>query len=186
MKKRYLAIFDLDGTLFDTGEVNYYAYRDALAMFRVELDYDYFVKKCNGRHYTEFLPEIMGEAAAHMEEVHEAKKTAYRENLDKAKVNAHLVEIIKSIRKTYHTALVTTASKKNAMEILDYFGCRNLFEYMVFQEDMTQTKPDPEGFLLAMKHFGMEAGQVVIFEDSDVGIQAARAAGAAVIVIDKF
>lgn len=186
MEKKYLAIFDLDGTLFDTGDVNYYAYRDALAMFQVELDHDYFVKNCNGRHYTEFLPEIMGEAADHIEEVHEAKKNAYMANLDKAKVNVHLIEIIKAIRNDYHIALVTTASRKNAMDILTYFGYQDLFEYMVSQENMTRMKPEPEGFLLAMEHFGMKAERVVIFEDSDVGIQAARATGAAVIVVDRF
>ena len=93
MAKKYLALFDLDGTLFDTGEVNYYAYKDALAPFGVEFDKTYFVEKCNGRHYTEFLPKIMG-TSEHIEEVHKLKKSAYANNLDKAKINLHLFEII--------------------------------------------------------------------------------------------
>lgn len=186
MKKKYLAIFDLDGTLFDTVDVNYNAYRDALAKFDVKLDYDYFAEKCNGRRYTEFLPKIMGELADHIEEVHQAKKNAYIENLDKARVNVHLLEIIKNIKRTYHIAIVTTASRKNAMDILSYFGYQDLFEYMISQEDITHVKPDPEGFNLVMNHFEMEANHVVIFEDSDVGIQAAKATGATVFVVDKF
>ena len=43
--KKYLALFDLDGTLFDTTDVNYYAYKDALSSFGVELTRDYFISK---------------------------------------------------------------------------------------------------------------------------------------------
>jgi beta-phosphoglucomutase len=183
--KRYLALFDLDGTLFDTGDVNYYAYKDALASFNVELDKEYFITNCNGRHYTEFLPVIMRNVD-HMEEVHKLKKDAYVKNLDKARINEHLFELIRAMQKTYHTAVVTTASRKNAVDILRYFGHENLFEYMVTQEDITKVKPDPQGFLLAMAHFEIDADHTVIFEDSDIGIMAAKATGSSVMTITQF
>ncbi len=41
--KNKLAIFDLDGTLFDTKDVNYYAYKDAMSSLNYNLDYGYFV-----------------------------------------------------------------------------------------------------------------------------------------------
>ncbi len=185
MSKEYLALFDLDGTLFDTGDVNYYAYRDALAMYGVELDYDFFVRECNGRHYTEFLPRIMGDTT-HMEDVHAAKKTTYKQNLDKARVNRHLFQMIECMKENYHLAVVTTASYQNARDILEHFGYWNLFEYMVTQEDITRVKPDPEGFLLAMEHFGMDSSHTMIFEDSEVGIQAALATGASLLTIEQF
>ena len=71
--KTKLAIFDLDGTLYDTRMTNYLSYRDALRQYNLELDYDYFSKYCNGRHYTEFLPQIMGNSN-HINCVHTAKK----------------------------------------------------------------------------------------------------------------
>ena len=185
MKKNYLAIFDLDGTLFDTREVNYYAYRDALSEFGIELDRDYFVTECNGRHYTEFLPFIMG-GTKYIEEVHQAKKNAYKVNLDKARINRHLFEMIKIMQPVYHIAIVTTASMKNVLDILAYFGSEKWFEYMITQEDIERVKPDPQGFDMAMKHFGAVPERTVIFEDSEVGIQAAEATGATVMVVRKF
>lgn len=185
MDKKKLAIFDLDGTLFDTDEVNFSAYRDALKPFHIELDYEYFIKKCNGRYYMEFLPAIMGNSE-HIEEVHKAKKNAYADNLNKARENLHLFEIIKSMAPSYHLAIVTTASKKNVADILDHFGYFDLFEYIVAQEDITKVKPDPQGFFLAMEHFEIDANHTVIFEDADVGIQAARATGATVLVVNQF
>lgn len=185
MEKQYLAILDLDGTLFDTGNVNYHSYKGALEPFGILLDREYFLTNCNGKHYTEFLPQIMG-SAEHIEEVHQAKKELYWTNLDKSRKNMHLFEVVKAIQGTYHTAVVTTASRKNAVDILQYFGHEDLFEWVVTQEDITRAKPDPEGFLLAIKHFGVRPEDTIIFEDSDVGIQAARAAGAAVMVVDRF
>lgn len=184
MKKK-LALFDLDGTLFDTGEVNYWAYKDALLAYGADLEKEYFISKCNGRHYTEFLPEIMGNTE-HIEAVHKAKKNNYAANLHKARANKHLFELIKLMQKEYHIAIVTTASRKNALDILEYFGYFDLFEYIVAQEDITKVKPDPQGFNLAMEYFDVLAKDTIIFEDSEVGILAARLTGAAVMVVDKF
>lgn len=184
MEKQYLALFDLDGTLFNTGDVNYHAYKDALAPFGVELDREYFVTKCNGRHYTDFLPTIMGNSD-HIEEVHKAKKETYKLNLDKAKENKHLFNVIKGLKDTYHLAVVTTASRQNTTDILRHFGYEDLFEFMVTQEDITKVKPDPQSFLLAMEHFGIGPDHTMIFEDSDVGIKAAEASGATVFVVDQ-
>lgn len=185
MEKNFLAIFDLDGTLFDTREVNYYAYKEALAVFEVGLDKDFFLMECNGRHYTEFLPQIMG-SKKHVEDVHRAKKNIYASNLHMARENRHLFEMIKVMAEVYHTAIVTTASRKNVTDILKYFSHEKLFEFIVTQEDTTRIKPNPQGFVLAMDYFGASSDRTVIFEDSKVGIEAARATGATVMVINKF
>lgn len=185
MEKKLLALFDLDGTLFDTSDVNFCAYRDALAPFSVTLDRKYFQTFCNGRHYTEFLPGLMG-SAEHMEEVHRRKKDTYAANLPKARANTHLFEMIRAMAPVYHLAIVTTASRQNATDILKHFGYGDLFELLITQENITRVKPDPQGFLLAMEHFGIDAGHTVIFEDSPVGIQAAKATEATVMVVNQF
>ena len=55
MPKKKLAIFDMDGTLVDTKDVNFYAYKEALEEEGFSLSYEYYCKFCNGRHYTVFL-----------------------------------------------------------------------------------------------------------------------------------
>ena len=185
MDKKYLALFDLDGTLFDTGDVNFYAYKKALEPFGIALDKTFFRKNCNGRHYMEFIPQIMGRSE-HLEEVHCAKKAAYHENLQYAKENTHLFRMIECIRDTYHLAIVTTASRQNATYILQYFGHEDLFELLITQEDVMMPKPDPQGFLLGMQHFRVTPSQTIIFEDSEAGITAARASGAAVVTITQM
>lgn len=183
--KGKLAIFDLDGTLFDTSEVNYHAYKDALEQYGYELDHDLFVNEFNGMHYKTFLPRIMQETGD-MEAVHDAKKAAYGKNLDKARENIHLINIAKALKEEYHLAIVTTASKKNTYEILDYFGYTGLFDLILTAEDIKKVKPDPEGFLMAMAYFGTDSEATVIFEDSEAGIKAGCATEAGVMVVKSF
>lgn len=184
-EKEYLALFDLDGTLFDTGDVNYYSYQEALQPYGTELNKEYFIKECNGRHYTEFLPSIMG-TEKYIEEVHKAKKAAYANHLHRAQVNVHLFRMIYAMHDRYDTAVVTTASRKNTMDILKHFGYLDYFDLIITQEDITRVKPDPEGFLKAMAFFRKDAGHTVIFEDSQAGLQAAKAAGATVFAVQQF
>ncbi len=184
MKK--LAIFDMDGTLFNTNDVNYYAYKEALSKYGVSIDYDYYCNYCNGRHYTVFIPPLVDNDKDKIQDIHKTKKDLYSKYLDKVKVNDRLIDIIKNIKDNYNIALVTTASKKNTYEILEYTNTKDLFDLILTSDEISNPKPDPEGFLLAINHFQANPADCMIFEDSDVGIEAALLTGAAVFEIKKF
>lgn len=183
--KEYLAIFDLDGTLFDTSEVNYLSYKEALKSFGVDLSRDFFMGKCFGKHYMDFIPSLVTDSAQ-IELVHESKTLIYNNYLGNARVNTHLLRLIHCMRATYYTALVTTASNKNTFDLLNYFNCADCFDLIITQESIVNKKPDPEGFLKAMNHFGIDAEHTLIFEDSEVGIVAAKMAGATVFTAEQF
>lgn len=173
-----LIIVDMDGTLFDTKDVNYHAYHQALSEQGFSLDYHYYCSFCNGRHYSQFLPQIATENAQILSAIHRRKKVLYPKFLDKAIPNEHLICILRALRGSYQTALVTTASKANCYDILNHFHLNELFDLILTHDDITRSKPDPEGFLKAMAHFGAAAEDTMIFEDSDVGLEAARQTGA--------
>ena len=183
--KNKLAIFDLDGTLFNTENVNYYAYKTALEHYGYKIEKEYFIKECNGRHYTEFLPTII-ENETIIDKVHRLKKELYHSYLDKAVSNEHLFQIIKLIKGEYYTSIVTTASRKNCEEILEYFEVKNLFDNIIAQEDVENVKPNPEGFIKAMEFFNIQPESTVIYEDSQVGIDAALKSEASVVAIKSF
>lgn len=186
-----LMIFDLDGTLYDTGEVNYFAYQKALNKVGYSVEKEYYIEHCNGYHYKRFLPDILydlqgDELTGTMEKVHQYKKDYYKEFLYAVRENAFLFDMIAGMKQMYHMALVTTASRKNTEEILEFTKKSSYFEYLLCQEDVVMKKPDPEGFQKAMEHFGVSPEDTVIFEDSDVGIEAANASGARVMKIYSF
>lgn len=173
-----LALFDLDGTLFDTKSANFHAYNEALEKFSCAMDYDYYCSFCNGRHYREFLPQIVGYDETVLEAVHRDKKRLYAKHLDKAVINEPLFHIIRLMKPECKTAVVTTASKANCMDILEHFKVTGLFDLLLTHNDITRLKPDPEGFLKAMEYFGVAPEDTVIFEDSEVGLEAAARSGA--------
>lgn len=188
-KRERLAIFDLDGTLFDTREVNYRAYARAIEAcgHRADFGRDAFFSESGGRGYREFLPRLVpGIGGGAMEEVHEEKKRLYASCLKYAARNEWLFDLLKSMRGEYATAVVTTASRRNASEILEAFDSASCFDAVIAQEDVSRLKPDPEGFLLAMGRFGVPPGRTVVFEDSDAGIAAARASGAGCVRVYGF
>lgn len=171
--KDKLAIFDLDGTLFDTRDVNYKSYQKALNTFGIKLDYEYYCKECNGKKFSTFLPLICGFNDERIVQIHNLKKKFYPDYLNCAVKNEALFDIIVGLKNQYYIALVTTASKKNTEELLKYFQIE-LFDLIITQEDVKKVKPDPEGFILAKNHFKIDEKNVIIFEDSDVGIEAAK------------
>ncbi len=173
-----LVIVDLDGTLFDTKDVNYHAYKEAIAPYGYDMDYKYYCEFCNGRYYLDFLPQITTGDDEILSAMHMAKKEAYKKHLDKAVLNTRLIDIIRLMRGEYKTAVVTTASKENCWDILKQFEITDLFDLVLTHDDIMNSKPNPEGFLKAMEYFEATPEETIIFEDSDVGLEAAEKSGA--------
>ena len=179
--KNKLAIFDLDGTLFDTKDVNYNAYQNAIRMAEIDvkIDYDDFCKLYNGKNYREILPKIISNISEEqLKKIHNFKKNIYQEYLDKAKKNDLLFLMIEEIKEKFYISIVTNASKKNVEDILEKFTVKNLFDLLITQEDVENPKPSAEGFLKAMNYFNISKENTIIFEDSEIGIQAADKAEA--------
>jgi sugar-phosphatase len=79
-------------------------------------------------------------------------------------------------------AMVTSAPRDLALRRMAAAGIPAP-AVMITAEDVQAGKPDPAGYLLAAKRLGLEARDCLIFEDAAVGIQAAEAAGAALMII---
>lgn len=183
---KYKALLvDLDGTLVDTSMINYLSYEDAVSRYGYHLDYDYFCKYCNGKHYKSFLFNMISDSSV-IEEIHEIKKQSYSQYLDKARLNSELIMLLEDAKKRKdvegrrecYVGLVTTASKKNTYELLEWYSKVELFDVIITQNDVINKKPDPEGYMLAMNKLHVSPQKTLIFEDSDVGIEAAMRAGA--------
>lgn len=183
-----LAIFDMDGTLFDTTEVNYKAYKFALNEYGYDLHWDYFREQCNGKNYKEFLKPIIGSDEETMEQIHVKKKEVYFNYLNCAKCNENLLEIVRTMKSdnAFYTAIVTTASKKNCMELLMAFKVDKLFDLILTQEDIEYLKPNPQGFEKAMEFFEVSPEDTIIFEDSEIGLEAAKYSKANYIKVYGF
>lgn len=180
MSQKRLALFDLDGTLVNTEEINFKAYKTALALSGIKLDQETF-QSWHGKRWDEFLPEVMGtQDMDAVQAVHKKKLGFYKTFIESGDLNDRLIDMLYAMKETFHIALVTSASRMNCMEILDFHELTDSFERIITGDDVARPKPDPEGFLKAMKYFDCGPEDTVIFEDSETGVQAAQATGAMV------
>jgi HAD superfamily hydrolase (TIGR01509 family) len=76
------------------------------------------------------------------------------------------------------TLAITTSAAGDAVDLLlRRFGIRDLFALIVDGTEVRAGKPDPEGYLLTARKLGAAPRECVVFEDSHVGVLAAKAAG---------
>jgi len=74
---------------------------------------------------------------------------------------------------------VSGSSRESVVNSLTTIGLLDRFQTIVASEDYTRSKPAPDAFLLAAERLGVVPESCLVFEDADIGIQAATAAGMA-------
>lgn len=176
-KFKKLHITDFDGTLVDTREANYLAYKETLKKL-----YDYELKPED--YYNNFglrINELLEKLKLDIDKLPEVKKTkarVYKKYFDKIKINKNLYSHLYYAKQNSNiVCLATTASKKNVENLLKYFEIENLFDYIITGEDVSNGKPDPEVYQKTiMKYPFVTFDNIYIYEDSDVGFLAAHKA----------
>lgn len=180
--------FDLDGTLVNTHEANFRAYKQAVhEVTGTELGDELKTRIKSGESSNDFLPGLLADISSeHVDAINARKKEVYPTHLDASELNTYLSTFLKQMSEDYVTALVTTAKKDNAEAVLKAHSIEALFDFKIFGHDVKEMKPHPEAYLLALEKAGLSASEVIAFEDSQKGIDAATAAGINTIHIRNF
>jgi beta-phosphoglucomutase len=82
-------------------------------------------------------------------------------------------------------AIVSAAARREIEPVLDAAEIRGAVTLIVCQDDVTNGKPDPECYLTAARLLGLEPTELLVFEDTEVGVAAAKAAGARVVALTR-
>lgn len=176
-------LFDFDGTLFDTKKANFVAYQKSFEKVGLKLSQKKYYA-AYGLRFDEMIEKVMPGIPPEMkEDIRSTKAVFYKLNFGMIRKNSELFGFIDSAKKNHKVALVTTARKKNVLELLKFFGLESKFDVVVTGEDVKHGKPDPEGYLMAMERLGARPEQCLIFEDSSVGIEAATRSKANVLEV---
>ena len=102
------------------------------------------------------------------------------------KKNEPLIQFLNSLKNHHSISIVTSASKKNALSVLEYFQLKDWFDVMIFGDDVKHHKPNPEGYFLCLDKLNAKSDECLAFEDSSIGIEAAKQAGLQVLKIPCF
>ena len=172
-------IFDLDGTLVDTMPLHYVAWRDTLREFGLnqDLDEDLFyslggvpavnVAGILNQHYgTTFEP--LG--------LREVKEERFVKLLPDAPLIEPVVSFAREMAKTHPVSVASGGPRDLVNDTLEKRGLAPLFPVVVSANDVEHGKPAPDTFLLAAEKMGVAAESCLVFEDAQLGIEAAEAA----------
>jgi beta-phosphoglucomutase len=82
-------------------------------------------------------------------------------------------------------AIVSAAARSEIDTVVDAAGIREALTLIVSQDDVTNGKPDPECYLTAARLLALDPADLLVFEDTAVGVAAAKAAGARVVGLTR-
>ncbi len=182
-------IFDLDGVVVDSMPLHTLAWQRYLKQLGVARE-DVAIQM-HGRRNDEIVREFLGpEVPVETVFAHGAAKEGlfrdlFRETTGDRLTNALVpgVEEFLTRAQDVPVALATNAEPANVAFVLDGIGLRQFFRAIVDGSQVRQAKPAPEVYLTAAERLGIAPRNCVVFEDSPVGITAARAAGMRVVGI---
>ncbi len=179
-----LVLCDLDGTLVDTKEANFRAYREVLKSF----DYHLTAEKYDtvfGVRINEFLQQIGISNYEYIERIKQQKRRIYPQFFNYLTLNKSLLNFIAKYKESgCKTGIISTAQRHNITNVLNYFSITHHFDIVVSGNEITAAKPDPSAYLYAMDKLNYKPTETLIFEDSKTGIEAAQKAGSAYIIIN--
>jgi len=180
MKKGF--IFDLDGVIVDTAKYHYLAWKKLANELGFEFtkEQNELFKGVSRKRCLEILLEIGNRTATQQEfDTWMVEKNVdylkYIENMDASEILPDVPKILKYLKENNIPIALGSASK-NAQPILEKVGLLHYFDAIVDGNNVTKAKPDPEVFLLAAKHLGVNADDCIVFEDAVAGVEAANAA----------
>lgn len=184
----YTAIlFDCDGTLADTMPAHYRAWLHVTKHHGILFDEDRFYA-LGGRPTRDILATLANEASIEIDLDHasEMKETAFLEQVKHVKAIDPVIAALRRAHGHLPVAVVTGGYRDVCEKILLQIGIREFFDCIVASEDTNRHKPHPDPFLEAARRLGVAPEGCLVWEDSDLGIEAARQAGMSWIDVRSF
>jgi len=180
--KAYL--FDCDGTIADSMPLHYVAWNKALSEWGCDFKEDIFYA-WGGMPVTEIIATLNREQGLNMPvaELSLRKERLYFEVLPQLKAVPEVLEHIEISHGQIPFAVVSGSTRDSVTASLETLKILDRFETLVCAGDYQKSKPDPEPFLMAAERLGVAPEHCLVFEDTDMGIQAATAAGMASVKV---
>jgi HAD superfamily hydrolase (TIGR01509 family) len=171
-------IFDCDGTLADTMPLHWRAWQVITRKHNLHFPQDrfYAMGGVPTRDILKMLGEEQGVAIDHLAIAHE-KELNYLETIHEVEPIHCVVEIARANLGKIPMAVATGGTHRVMDLVLNHLGIHSWFNAIVTSEDVVNQKPAPDIFLEAARRIGVLPQFCRAYEDTDLGMQAIRAAG---------
>jgi beta-phosphoglucomutase len=174
-------LWDMDGTLLDSGEYHWLAWREAMEAEGFDLTRELFNSTFGQRNdtilRTYYGPDFPDSEIARIADQKEAR---YRELMRAGGIEP-LPGVLRWLRHLHahgwRQAIASSAPRLNVDAVVEALGIARFFDAIVSAEDVHRGKPDPQVFLVAAEKLGVHPARCVVVEDAPAGTEAARRAG---------
>lgn len=175
-------IFDMDGTLVDSGQLHEHAWTATLQKYAIPID-RLLMRSLAGvptKGTIEILLEkFQVQVDASLDEMNDFKEYWVHQNMSRFVKPTALADVARQYHGQKPMAVGTGAYTQEAQTILQLCGLDHLVSIVVGADQVTNPKPAPDTFLRCAQLLGVNPRACVVFEDSKLGLQAAASAGMA-------
>jgi beta-phosphoglucomutase family hydrolase len=180
-------IFDLDGTLSDSLPVHLETWNQIGRRFGFKFD-PQILLEMTGRPTIEFAQRVVEQyrLSEEPENLVRLKQESFWESMHLLKPIKEVVSIVKSYQGKIPMTVGTGASRTSAELQLKELGIADCFLAIVSANEVTRHKPHPETFLECARIMGVEPKYCQVFEDGNLGIEAAQKAGMIVTDLRRY
>ena len=174
-------LWDMDGTLIDSEEFHWIAWRDTMANQGIAITREQFLASFGLRNDS-VLPRWLGATATpeRIEKIANAKEEMYR-HLVRTEGISPLPGVASWLHRLHSQgwlqAIASSAPRANVEAVLEALAVAQFFQGIVAAEDVHRGKPDPEVYLTAAARLGASPDRCIVVEDAVAGIKGARNAG---------
>ena len=181
-------LFDMDGVLIDAKEWHYEALNKALKLFGYEINryehlssYDGLPTKVKLERLTseKGLPKYLHSFINEMKQKYTMDIT---HNYCRPRFN-HEYALSKLKSEGYKLAVCSNSIKNTIDIMMNMSALDKYLDLKLSNEDVKESKPDPEIYIKAMEKLNLSAKECLIIEDNENGIKAAKSSGANLLVV---
>ena len=182
------AVFDLDGVVVDTVPIHFKAWKQMFGEYGIEFTFDDYKRKVDG------IPRMDGARAIltdipqdELERAAELKQVYFLEHLGTDEIPTYhtTIRLIEDLQKAGIKVAIISSSR-NCPRILRRIGLYEKVDTVICGLDITKGKPDPQIFLTAADHLGVGYDECVVFEDAELGVEAAKKGGMRCVGVERY
>jgi beta-phosphoglucomutase len=175
-------LFDLNGVIVDDEMVHFAAFVKVLNELGCEFNKDDYENLCLSRSDEDGFKLIKNKYKIDMsvEFLVDKKHQAYLESIAKAcpPMTPGTENLLRELKnRGYNLCIVSASNREEVKVILNYLKIEHYFTHVITDDDVSVSKPAPEGYILAAKKLGVHPSRCIIVEDSPVNISYATEIG---------
>ena len=171
----------MDGTLLDSAEYHWLAWREALAAEQYDLTHEQFVATFGQRNDT-ILRDWLGAELpiGEVDRIGGAKEARYRDLVREGGITL-LPGVERWLKRLqaegWRQAIASAAPRLNVEAILAALGIAGYFDAISSAEDVQRGKPDPQVYLIAAERVAVRPERCIVIEDAPAGVAGAHRGG---------